>query len=212
MGPPLITTSLLPVMASAERLPQASNGDDGVGVTVNHQRGHRELLQIGAEVGAAERRDAVQRRLLGGECGDVAGVVALGLADFELVARSVEKLVNSGGRHAIGEVGHHDGEVTEFARRIGWHGAGRPASAQHVEIGGDVEGNGSGGAGGQADSKLSSHALLRSSSTDTTREVSTFERTRTRPGSWRCREATSDLRGWRWLDQRRSRRRSTPPA
>jgi hypothetical protein len=64
--------------------------DDGVGVTVDDQCREGDLRQVLAEVGSAESRDAIRCALWRGECGDVAGVAALGLAHLQLVTGGEE--------------------------------------------------------------------------------------------------------------------------
>ena len=55
--------------------------NDAIGIAVNDQRRDIELRQIVAEVGAPEGRDAIQRALGRGEPGDIAVILAVGVAD-----------------------------------------------------------------------------------------------------------------------------------
>ena len=64
-------------------------GDDGVRVSVDDQGRDADLLQVAAEVGAAERGDAVERALGRGERRDVGSVLALLLADLRLAADAI---------------------------------------------------------------------------------------------------------------------------
>src|SRR5205814_3270628 len=75
------------VRALAARL----EGDDRVGIAVDDQGWHRHLLQIAAEVGAAERVDAIQRSLRRRERPDFARVDSLLLAHLQLAARAEEQ-------------------------------------------------------------------------------------------------------------------------
>src|SRR5882724_10459244 len=64
--------------------------DDRVGVAVDDQRRDGDLLQVGAEIRAAERGDAVQRSFGRGKRSDVARVDPLLLADLQLAACAEE--------------------------------------------------------------------------------------------------------------------------
>src|SRR2546423_4905609 len=77
-------------LAALDRLVRAFSArfewDDRVGVAVDDQRRDDDLLQIAAEVSAAERGDAVQRSFGRGKGSDVACVDTLLFADLQLAA------------------------------------------------------------------------------------------------------------------------------
>src|SRR5438105_14318325 len=75
------------VRALAARL----EGNDRVGIAVDHQGRYGHLLQIGAEIGPAERGDAVEGSLRGSERRDLARVDALLLAYLQLATRAEEQ-------------------------------------------------------------------------------------------------------------------------
>ncbi len=84
---------------------------DRVGVAVDDERRHVHLRHVAAEVGAAERGDAVERALGRGEGGDVAAVAAERLADQRRDLR-----LQPGGEEVLREVVQEREAVASHAR------------------------------------------------------------------------------------------------